>query len=48
MSRLRNSLTHLGATQGELRAALAAEEDADLRSALDENEVVMYVCPRVS
>ncbi|CAK9785367.1 hypothetical protein CC85DRAFT_284563 [Cutaneotrichosporon oleaginosum] len=41
IARLRNSLSHLIATQGELRSALAEEEDADLRSALDENEGVI-------
>ncbi|BEI79814.1 hypothetical protein CcaverHIS002_0103430 [Cutaneotrichosporon cavernicola] len=41
ISRLRNSLTHLHSTQGELRLALVEEDDADLRSALNENEAVI-------
>ncbi|GMK59524.1 hypothetical protein CspeluHIS016_0801300 [Cutaneotrichosporon spelunceum] len=41
ISRLRNSLTHLHSSQGELRLALAEGDDADLRSALNENEAVI-------
>ena len=45
MSRLRNSITHLQATQSELRTFLEEDEDGDedgeIGLAIDENEVTM-------
>lgn len=41
ISRLRNSIAHLEESQSELLSALEEEEDADLRSAWQENQGTM-------
>ena len=52
MSRLRNSIIHLQATQSELRTFLEEDEDGDedgeIGLAIDENEVTMWVLVFIS
>jgi hypothetical protein len=43
IARLQNSLQHLRATQDMLRETLKTDDDPELASALEENDVVMFV-----